>query len=54
MNLVNSKDAVADRIRDIHALAASSRLRRARPVSRSTWRGRAAARAGTRSRLAHG
>ena len=54
MNLVNSKDIVADRIRDINALAAASGRRQPRiSRPRTSWRSRAAALAGARSRLAH-
>ena len=55
MNLVNSKDVVADRIRDIHALAAASGRRQpsASHQRRSTGRSRSAALAGARTWLAH-
>ncbi len=43
MNLVNSKDVVADRIRDIQALAAApSRQPRTSRRPRNTWRSLAA------------
>ena len=43
MNLVNSKDVVADRVRDIHAQAAvAGRPARGRQQRRRTWRGLAA------------